>query len=569
MRKNKVKGSIYFRNLFTFLVIYLILMAGFSLFSISQENKMESYKFRTMVPNVSSHMWETRLNDIDIEQAGDIPELALVAASIFPYYKTELAIFTDDFNLVSKTSENWLCQYPKSIEMNKYTANYAYLDPKDWFNEEEIKELEDYLYHDQKPKRVGDLAGYSIDLNGFWLDNGMVVPEEIRVITMFAREFDEQGNLIGSSSRGKESTIYTYKGNVKNTEGLPYFERGTISTINSDKWDQEIRRGLRNLVTDGEKLKEIIGKWETGDASFADASIERVNLYTYRYYYPVPYQNKFEILEDKTWHSDYWAFFATEVSLLENIAPNLIFVGISTLILFLVVALILSERTFRLYKKREELDNHRRQMTNALAHDLKTPLSIISGYAQNLMENIHTEKREYYAANIQTKVNQMDKIILEMLELSKLEADTFQIAFEKVSLDQLCKKIIDRYSQICNEKSITVHLEGEQIIQADRSLMEKVIDNFFTNALNNTPDGGAIRIRLSDDILEFYNSGSHIPEDKIKEIWEPYKKIDESRSETKGTGLGLSIVRTILELHKFPYGVRSSGEGVTFWFRFI
>ena len=79
---------------------------------------------------------------------------------------------------------------------------------------------------------------------------------------------------------------------------------------------------------------------------------------------------------------------------------------------------------------------------------------------------------------------------------------------------------------------------------------------------------GTIGIRITENTLEFYNSGSHIPEDKMDEIWLPYKKVDASRSNTKGTGLGLSIARTILELYKFSYGVKNSDEGVSFWFKF-
>ena len=95
--------------------------------------------------------------------------------------------------------------------------------------------------------------------------------------------------------------------------------------------------------------------------------------------------------------------------------------------------------------------------------------------------------------------------------------------------------------------------EGDADISADRSLMERVIDNFFINAIENTLEGGIIRISISDNTFEIYNSGSHIPEDKLDEIWHPYMKGDIQRSDTKGTGLGLSISCTILELHGFLY----------------
>lgn len=155
-----------------------------------------------------------------------------------------------------------------------------------------------------------------------------------------------------------------------------------------------------------------------------------------------------------------------------------------------------------------------------------------------------------------------------MLELRKLEADSPGSNFENVALAEVCKIIIDRYKPVWEEKLITVSLDGEAVIRADHALMLRIIDNFFVNALDNTPAGGSISIRMLDDTLEVYNSGSYIPKNKVEEIWLPFKKGDTARGCSKGTGLGLAIARTILELHKFSYGAKNSEDGVTFWFRF-
>ena len=84
--------------------------------------------------------------------------------------------------------------------------------------------------------------------------------------------------------------------------------------------------------------------------------------------------------------------FGRDVNLWEQCSNTLVFVWISCFIIFMIVAFILSRQTYNTYQKRENLDRQRKEMTKALAHDLKTPLSIISGYAQNLQENIFTEK---------------------------------------------------------------------------------------------------------------------------------------------------------------------------------
>ena len=127
--------------------------------------------------------------------------------------------------------------------------------------------------------------------------------------------------------------------------------------------------------------------------------------------------------------------------------------------------------------------------------------------------------------------------------------------------------LINRYTQQCTERSITIKSDGEAVIKTDYMLIEKVLDNFFTNALANTEEGGEISIKIINKALEFYNSESHIPEEALKDIWEPFVKSDKSRGKSKGTGLGLSIVGNILKSLGFTYGAYNKEDGVVFWFR--
>ena len=217
--------------------------------------------------------------------------------------------------------------------------------------------------------------------------------------------------------------------------------------------------------------------------------VERVNMLTYRYYLVVPYQNSLRVLDDQRLYSEFYTVVGVDINIWERISSTLIYVWISCLIVFVIASLILSNLTYKTYLKREEIEKQRKETTDALAHDLKTPLSIISGYAQNLQEDVHTEKREHYASNIQKNVERMDKIIHQMLDMAKLESDSFKIEFDEVSLSEISNKIINRYKSVCDEKSITVSLTGEVVIQGDKSLLERVVDIFFVNALEITVDG--------------------------------------------------------------------------------
>lgn len=568
MKKNTAKRIIYTRTLLAFFTIYFMLIIGFTIFLLSQEKKAAGNDLLTYAVSVNKKVEDILKDNIDgNNQVIDIAKIKKGFANETPFFThlgTEIAVFTGDYKLLLNTNDYWLCSYTEYKEGNKHYVGYGYLNPRDWFSKEEIAEIENYLYANPRAKKAGDLSGYAVGLEGFWVDNEMIIPHKIKVVAMYAKAFDEKGNV--TSSGGIHTDDIVYASGHENTRDLPYFQHGSIQRRIYSNHSREKQNELRQMVTDKDMLKEAIILL-IPRIPF-NYSIKRISLLTYRYYLLMPYQNSIKIIDDQNYYSNFWIVIGRDINIWERCSFTLIFVWISCFIIFAIAALILSKQTYKIYEEREALEKQRQEMTNALAHDLKTPLSIISGYAQNLQENVHTEKREYYASHILANVNQMVGIIRDMLEMTRLESEPLQIEFEDTSLSEVCNKIINRYKHICNEKAITASVEGNAVIKADGSLIMRVIDNFFINALDNTPEGGSICIRIHDDIFEIYNSGSYIPDDKINEIWLPYKKVDLSRSNTKGTGLGLAISRTILELHKFPYGAKNSDNGVVFWFKF-
>lgn len=572
MNKNKTKRSIYLRIFSAFLATYLVLMMGFTAFLVSLEKEAAGKEFGTRAPQISNRVEEI-LNDYidDDKQIIDLAKVKKEFVNRSPVYmlnEAEAAIFTSDYKIVYSTYNTknyWKCIYNEFKDGKESTSGIGLLNINDWFSEEEISKLENYLYAKPKVEKVGDLCGYSMHIDGFWMDDEMIIPHSISASPMYACEFDEEGNVTTGSGTIRKGNFYS-KG-FNNTKNLPYYENGSIIPEYNENLNSKNRDELRKMVTDESNLinyLQQLKKWLPTSLK----PIERVNLLTYRYYFVVPYQNSIRILDDQSLYSEFYTAVGIDINIWERISSTLVYVWISCLLIFIIAAYILSRQSYKIYLKREQLDSQRKEMTDALAHDLKTPLSIISGYAQNLQEDIHIEKREHYASHILANVYRMDKIIKKMLEMSKLDSDSFEIKFEDVFLNEISSGIINRYKNICEEKSITTNIMGEAVVKADKALIERVIDNFFVNALDNMNDDGTIRILINDDKFEIYNSSSHIPEDIIDDIWLPYKKGNVERNNTKGSGLGLSIVRTILELHKFPYGVKNNEDGVTFWFKF-
>ena len=563
MKRNKAKRSIYIRIFGAFLITYIFLMIGFCTFLVSLEKEEAGNEFGSYSSQISNSVDEALNGKLDSNN--NIIDIADVRREFIKMPLTDMlpgaeaAIFTDDFELIYNTNGYLRCNYTRNPEVNESYNEYGLLNLKEWFSEEEAGELIDYLTAEPEAKKAGDINGYSLHVYG-WIDGEMIIPDKIHVDATYVETFDEERNVV--TSRGTISYGNVYSSGYEDTRGLHYIEQGIVSNDYNKLLNVENQNEIRQMVMDESRLQRHIGH-----IKYSPYTSERVHMLTYRYYMVVPYQLRIKIM-DQDIHSDFWTAVGTDINLWDRINSTMAYVSISCLTMFIAVAYILSKQTHKIYLQQEELNTKRKEMTDALAHDLKTPLSIISGYAQNLQDNVHTEKREHYAEHILSNVHRMDGIIKKMLEMSKLSSDSFEINVEEVSLNDISIKIINRYKNICDEKHINVHIDGDAVINADRALMERVIDNFFVNALDNMDENGVIRISIQNNMLEIYNSNSHISEDIINDIWMPFKKGNADRGNTKGSGIGLSIVRTILELHKFTYGVKNKEDGVVFWFKF-
>ena len=210
---------------------------------------------------------------------------------------------------------------------------------------------------------------------------------------------------------------------------------------------------------------------------------------------------------------------------------------------------------YMLYRKRLEMERYYRHTAAALAHDLKTPLAAISGYAQNLRENVHTEKREYYAEAIIRNIDHMSTSIEDMLELARLQNAKVKLHKETVDMEELTKEILEPLQGILEEKELTVDINGSMRIHADRVLMKRALGNLISNAINYTPMGEKIRILSENGEYQIINTGIFITKEKLKEIKKSFVKGEESRGNKAGNGIGLAIVDEIMKLHGFKWRI--------------
>ena len=259
--------------------------------------------------------------------------------------------------------------------------------------------------------------------------------------------------------------------------------------------------------------------------------------------------------------------FAAEGCPLKACLPILVPAGVLSLILAMLCAIILSCALLRVWRKQERIERVRRETTAALAHELKTPLSVLSATAELLGDNLAPEKQGHYLGVIQQQAQRMDGRVRQMLELSRLETGAKALRRTAFSLAELAQERL----QAALPTDSTIHTEfaaqGEYEVNADRALLTRALDALLENAVQHTPEDGCITVHLADGVLSVTNTGDAIPADALPRLWEAYYQADPSRS-AKGDGLGLSIAKTVFDLHGYACGAENTEIGPKFWFRF-
>ena len=213
------------------------------------------------------------------------------------------------------------------------------------------------------------------------------------------------------------------------------------------------------------------------------------------------------------------------------------------------------------------MEQVRRETTAALAHELKTPLSVLSATAELLGDRLAPEKQAHYLDVIQTQAQRMDGSVRKMLELSRLETGVQALRREEFPLAALAQERLAAALPADGSLHTEFASDNEYMVNADRALLARALDALLENAVQHTPEGGCITVRIANGMLSVANTGDAIPNHALPRLWEAHYQADPSRS-TKGDGLGLSIAKTVFDLHGYTCGAENTDAGPKFWFKF-
>lgn len=221
----------------------------------------------------------------------------------------------------------------------------------------------------------------------------------------------------------------------------------------------------------------------------------------------------------------------------------------------------------------KKVDTLRRDLISNISHDLRTPLTMITGYSE-VMRDIPGEMTPENIQIIIDETNRLNTLVTDLLDISKLESGTADIKKEPFSLTRCIESIFSRYTKLIENEgyNITFDYHEEVFVEGDELRITQVMYNLINNAINYAGEDKTVEVRQTAENgkvrIDVIDHGEGIDEDQIPYIWDRYYRVDKEHKTAKvGTGLGLSIVKNILQYHAAEFGVESErGKGSDFYF---
>jgi len=213
-----------------------------------------------------------------------------------------------------------------------------------------------------------------------------------------------------------------------------------------------------------------------------------------------------------------------------------------------------------------------------VSHELKTPLTSIQGFSQAILDGTVNTKQEIdkAAGIIQSQAERMNRLVLELLDLARLDAGSSEIKREIVDLNQLLEKVIRQFTILAEQSNIDLVSKINELptCVGDSDRLTQVFTNLLDNALKHTPANGKVEFHAekngSEIVITVSDSGPGIPEDEMTRIFERFYQVDKSRAKEsqRGSGLGLAIVKQIITAHQGQISVTNNlNQGAVFEIR--
>lgn len=219
-------------------------------------------------------------------------------------------------------------------------------------------------------------------------------------------------------------------------------------------------------------------------------------------------------------------------------------------------------------EREREQEKQRIDFFTAVSHELKTPIAILKGELEGMLYQVGEYKdRDAYLRHCLKITDDMGKIVKEILMAARMGGSDFQLSCSDLNLspmaERACRKIMGRIED--KGMNLTMDIQPEVHYRGDGRLLEMAMDNVLSNAVIYSPSGARVAVSLKNRLFSVENSGVHLPEEDLKQIFEPFYRPDKSRNRNSGgSGLGLYITKMILEHHGIDCCMENTEAGVRF-----
>ena len=247
--------------------------------------------------------------------------------------------------------------------------------------------------------------------------------------------------------------------------------------------------------------------------------------------------------------------------------------------LSIICAYVFSERITKplidIIESERMQEAKRKEFVATISHELKTPITIISGQLEGMIYNIGKYKdRDTYLKKSYESTQELKTLVEEMIQVSKYEILERPSQTKEIDLFELINRLLKRQTYLIEEKAMADNVYGEEnfTIEVDEERIAKAISNIINNGIKYSPNNSELNIRLLNKdkkILEIQNTGTTIDEKLKDKIFKPFFRVEKSRNrKTGGSGLGLYIVSQVLKEYNFKYNIKNWKDSVVFTIEF-
>ena len=369
-------------------------------------------------------------------------------------------------------------------------------------------------------------------------------------------------------------------------ENLSYLskraERSDLSGVINDLYDFSERTNT------GIILRDMSGKikYTNKELSFLTYTTNKQNDLSNRYYgrrESIRNYKQSMILNLKNSETPYFLDVSMPLQPIDEAAKVILALMPITLsvamILSIICAYVFSERITKplidIIESERMQEAKRKEFIATISHELKTPITIISGQLEGMIYNIGKYKdRDTYLKKSYESTQELKTLVEEMIQVSKYEILERPSQTKEIDLLELINRLLKRQTYLIEEKEITVNVYGEEnfTIEVDEERITKAISNIINNGIKYSPNNSELNIRLLNKdkkILEIQNTGTTIDEKLKDKIFKPFFRVEKSRNrKTGGSGLGLYIVSQVLKEYNFKYNIKNRKDSVVFTIEF-